>query len=78
VLKDSPIQFAVTGTVYGVNKHGFSISVDEFNSIAAWLEGCTCGFIDVPEGEQVLGKPIESSLVAVREHFNLVIMLLRE
>jgi hypothetical protein len=78
VLSESPVQFAVTGTVYGVNEHGFSISIDELNSVAAWLDGCTCGFIDVPSGEEVLGKPIESSLLALRRDFKLAVMLLRE
>jgi hypothetical protein len=78
VLKDSPVSFAVFGTVYGVNEHGFSVSIDESNMVAAWLEGCTCGFIDVPEGEEVLGKPIESSLLAVRKDFSLTVMLLRD
>ncbi len=76
VLKDSPVSFAVFGTIYGVNEHGFSVSIDELNMVAAWLEGCVCGFIDVPEGEQVFGRRIESSLLAVRKDFNLVIMLL--
>jgi hypothetical protein len=78
VLKDSPVSFAVFGTIYGVNEHGFSVSIDEFNMVAAWLEGCTCGFIDMPAGEEVLGKPIESGLLALRKDFNLTVMLLRE
>jgi hypothetical protein len=76
VLKDSPVSFAVCGTIYGVNEHGFSVSIDDLNMVAAWLEGCTCGFIDLPAGEEVLGIPIESSLLAVRKDFNLVVMLL--
>ena len=76
VLKDSPVSFAVFGSIYGVNEHGFSISVDELNMVAASLDGCTCGFIDVPEGEEVLGKRVESSLLAIRKDFNLVVMLL--
>jgi hypothetical protein len=76
VLKDSPVSFAVFGTIYGVNEHGFSVSIDEFNMVAAWLEGCTCGFVDVSAGETVLGRPIESSLLALRKDFNLAVMLL--
>jgi hypothetical protein len=76
VLKDSPVSFAVTGTIYGVNENGFSISVDEFNMVGAWLVGCTCGFVDVPKDEKIFGRQIESSLLALRKDFNLVVMLL--
>jgi hypothetical protein len=78
VLSDSPIQFAVFGKIFGVNEHGFSVSVDELNMVAAWLDGCECGFLDLPEGEKVFGRPVESGVVAVRKDFRLAIMLLRE
>jgi hypothetical protein len=78
VLSDFPVQFAAFGTIYGVNDNGFSVSIDALNMIAASVEGCECGFMDLPEGEAVLGKPVESGLVAVRTGFRLVIMLLRE
>jgi hypothetical protein len=32
----------------------------------------------MPAGEEVLGKPIESGLLALRKDFNLTVMLLRE
>jgi hypothetical protein len=68
--------FAVFGTVWATNDVGFSISIDELNMVSVSLLECECGFMDLPEGEKVLGQGIESGLVVVRKDFNLVIMLL--
>jgi len=78
VLTHPLVPFAVSGTVYAVNAQGFSITIDEENTVAVSVVGCEFGFMDLPEGERVLGKQVESGLVAVRTDFRLVVMLLED
>jgi len=77
VLKGD-IAFAVTGTIWAVNDIGFSVEVDKENFVGATINGCLCAFLDLPPGETVVGRAVESGIVAVRQGFDLAIMLLAE
>lgn len=76
VLKTPFINFGVFGTVYDASEDGLTIAVTESSMIAVSLMGCTCGFLESKEREEVLGKLVESGLVAVRPSFELAIILL--
>ena len=78
VLTHPAASFAVFGTIYSANETGFAVSVDEGSMVAASLIGCKCGFLDLPKGESVLGEEVESGIVAVREGFEIAVMLLRD
>jgi hypothetical protein len=78
LLKGQKVSFAVSGTIYAADAGGFAIEIDKDNFAGASIEGCTCGFLDLPSGEIILGREVESGIVAVRPGFDLTIMLFLE
>ena len=79
VLRTPLVTFGVFGSLYAATEEIFSIEVGESSIIGISVAGCVFAFeYSLPEGEPVLGKRVESGLVAVRENFNLAIMLLHE
>jgi len=78
VLKNPIVSFGVFCEAYAATDNGeFSITVGEESMIAVSLAGCVLGFLTTPtELEPVLGRRVESGLVAVRPDFELAVMLL--
>ncbi|SRR5713101_2049524 len=76
VLKSPFVTFGVFGTAFDASEDGLTVSITESSMIAVSLMGCTCGFLESKEREEVLGEVVESGLVAVRPSFELAIVLL--
>lgn len=77
VLKNPVVSFGVFCTVYDAKDNGdFSVAITDSSMIGLSLTGCTCGFLDATERDEVLGERVESGLVAVRPDFEVAILLL--
>ena len=57
------LSLGVFCTVDTVNDNGdFCIAVAESSFIGVSITGCTCGFLDVPAEELILGKRVDQDL----------------
>ena len=77
VLTSRSVNFGVFGVVGTANDNGdFGILISESDAISLSIAGCGCAFAD--ETQDVFGFRVESGLIAVREDFNICVMLLAE
>ncbi len=80
VLRAMPVSFGAFGLLFFVSDTGdFTLSLEgkEADGITVSVAGCKFGYLDAP-GDIAAGASIESGLVAVRDGFNLAVMLLAE